>query len=233
MAAPPLGNHAAVAVQQSHPSRQILYQDVTLPPKRFRTQLSLFAFYQAHATLVSPETLGLSAPNEQYRVDVLRPGAPLDSVAAGDLIATPFRTRAAGPAFLGATQVTADLSAYAGQTVRLRFAVVATDGALNGGVDVVGVTGLDLGKARLDRRRGIATLPVTVTDPGIVKVSGRSIRRRSVDVAGGTAKLRIQPKGGVERELSARGTAKVKAKVTYLSGAAEQTQPARLKLRKG
>jgi hypothetical protein len=182
---------------------------------------------------VSPETLDPNGANEQYRVDVMRPGAPPDSMAPGDLIATPFRTRAGGPSFLGATQVTADLSGYAGQTVRLRFAVVATDGALNGGVDVVGVTGLDLGKAKLNQRGRLAILPVTVTDPGIVRVSGKAVRRRSVSVSGGTAKLRIQPKGGAARELGARGSAKVKAKVTYMSGAAEQTQTAKLKLRKG
>jgi hypothetical protein len=233
VAAPPLGNHAAVAVQQSVPSRQILYQDLTLPPKRFKTQLSLFAFYQAHTALASPETLAPSGVNEQYRVDVLRAGAPLDSVAPGDVLATPFRTRPGDASFLGATQVTADLSRYAGQSVRLRFAVVATEGALNGGVDVVGVTGLDLGKARPNTRRGTAALPVTVTDAGTVRISGKAVKRRSVSVRAGTTKVRIEPRGGAARALSTRGSARVKAKITYTIGAAEQTQTAKLKLKRG
>ena len=233
VAAPPLGNHAAVAVQESVPSREILYQDVTLPPRRFRVQLSLFAFYQAHAPLVSPESLDLGGANEQYRIDVMRPGAPLDSVASGDVLATLFRTQTGGASFLGATRAAADLSGYAGQTVRLRFAVAATEGALNGGVDVVGVTGLDLGKAKLNRDRGTARLPVTVTDAGAIKLSGKAVKRRSVHVPAGTTKLRVQPKGSALRHLNARGSAKLKAKVTYRIGAAIQTATMKLKLRKG
>jgi hypothetical protein len=232
IAAPVLGTHAAVTARQGFPSRQLLYQDVTLPSERFRVQLGLFAFHNAERPLVSPDTLDLSGTNEQYRIDVIRPTAPLDSVAPADVLATVFRTRTGSPTFLGNTRQTADLSRYAGQTVRLRFAVVVTEGVLHGGVDVISVTGLDLSKAKLNRRKGSARLRVTVTDPGRLSVSGRGVRRNTVRVTR-MAELPVEPTPATARGLSGLGTANVKAKIVYTpDGAVPQSEVARIRLEK-
>src|SRR5262245_4057190 len=136
IAAPPQATHAA-ATFQSSASRQILYQDVIVPPASFRTQLSLYAFYESKAPLSSPDTLQLSGTNEQYLIDVMRPGAPVDSVAPSDVLASVLRTKTGDALFLPATVKTLDLSRFAGQVVRLRFAVVAGTPGLTGGTDAV------------------------------------------------------------------------------------------------
>jgi hypothetical protein len=79
-------------------------------------------------------------PNQQYRVDILRPSAPVDSVAPGDVLATVFQTEVGDPASLAPTPVSFDLSGFAGTTVRIRFAEVDNQLFFNASVDDVTVT---------------------------------------------------------------------------------------------
>jgi hypothetical protein len=240
--APPQGTHAAVT-EQDNPSRQILYQDISIPPGGSVNQLSLFAYYIAEAPIVSPDTLDFPPPtaSEQYRIDVMKPTAPLDSVAAGDILATVFRTVTGDPEEMAPTTKTADLSAFAGQTVRLRLAVVATLNELNAGVDAVSVksNGFNLGAATLNKKKGTAQLPVTVPDAGTLTLSGKGVKgssaaaSKSVAVQGGTTNLVVKAKGKKAKKLKRKGKVKVNVTVTYApSGLPTTSQSAKVKLKK-
>jgi hypothetical protein len=235
---PPQGNFAAATDQESE-SREILHQDVALPTGLDAIQLSLFAYFQSDAPIFSPDSLDpADPPNEQYRIDVMRPSAPLDSVSPGDILATIFRTATGGPTSLSPTVKTADLSALAGETVRLRFAVTVTEAVLNAAVDAVAVSGLDAGKSKLNKNSGTAKLPVTVTDPGTLSLSGQGVKTssaaKSVSVgAGSTVKLLVKPKGKTKKKLNNSGKAKVKVSITYTpNGAPPFTDSEKVKLKK-
>jgi VCBS repeat-containing protein len=139
--APPEGNFAAYN-SHSGGGTYILYQDVTLPAGQFHT-LSLQVFYenQFAGGFLTPDTLDTQAgPNQQFRIDVVTPVADLLSTAPSDVLLNVFRTTQGSPASPGPFIVTADLSAFAGQTVRLRIAVANNQFFLFGGVDDVKFT---------------------------------------------------------------------------------------------
>jgi hypothetical protein len=237
--APPQGTRAAIT-DQAEESRQILYQDVTLPPGGSVNQLSLFAYYR-EGPFASPDTLSLDVTNEQYRIDVMKPSAPIDSVSPGDVLVNLLRTTPSSPNTLDPTQLTADLSPYAGQTVRIRFAVPVTQHVLNGGVDAVAIksNGFSLSKATFNKKKGTATVPVTVPDDGTLKVSGKGVSNKaklaskSVAVSAGTVRLLIKPNRKTKSKLNDRGKAKVKVSITYRpTGLAPNTEKTKLKLKK-
>ncbi len=69
----------------------------------------------------------------------MQPGAPLTSLSPSDILTTVFATQTGDPTSLAPTLMTADLSAFAGQTVRLRIAQVDNEYYLNTGVDDVSI----------------------------------------------------------------------------------------------
>jgi hypothetical protein len=238
--APPQGTHAAVT-EQNNPSRQILYQDITIPTGGSVSQLSLIAYYSTAASILSPDSLTFPPPpfSQQYRIDVIKPTAPLDSVAPGDILATVFRTVAGDPEEIAPTTKTADLSAFVGQTVRLRLAVIADVNELNAGADAVSLksNAFTIGDAALNKKKGNARLPITVPDAGTLTVSGKGVKARftaaSTSVAAGTSNVVIKPKGKTRKKLSSRGKAKVKLSITYTpAGVSANTQQTKLKLKK-
>jgi hypothetical protein len=79
---------------QLFPASHILYQDVTLEPSSTHT-LSFFLYYLNQAAdFATPATQDYTvAPNQQYRVDVMDPSAPVDSVAPADVLANLFQTK--------------------------------------------------------------------------------------------------------------------------------------------
>jgi len=121
--APPEGVFAA-STDQGGPGTHILFQDITLGPQP--QPLSFILYYQNRAgRFVNPPSLDFTgAENQQYRVDIMNPAAPVDSVAPGDVLANLFQTTLVSPPIMTPTLMTFDLSAFAGQTVRLRFAEV-------------------------------------------------------------------------------------------------------------
>jgi hypothetical protein len=135
--APPEGTHAAVTDQRA-PGSHLLYQDVALEAG-FDHQLSFFVYYRnSGGDFATPPTLDAGVvPNQQYRIDVLPPTAPVTSVAPGDVLATVFQTNAGDPLTLAPTPIHVDLSAFAGMTVRLRFAEVDNQGFFNASVDAI------------------------------------------------------------------------------------------------
>lgn len=138
--APPESTHAAIS-DQDGPGTHLLYQDVSLPAGRTATLRATIYLVNIGADYVIAPTAGLAyepEDNQQFRVDVMDPAAPLTDVGAGVLLNV-YRTDPGDPAQSGYVQLTADLTPYAGQTVRIRFAEVDNRGYLHAGVDAVDV----------------------------------------------------------------------------------------------
>ena len=134
--APPTGTYAAVTVQES-PSRLALYQDVALASGQGHF-LRMYVYYrnQASGGFVAPDDFEAD-PNQQYRIDVMNPSAPVFSTAPTDVRRMLFRTDPGEPNEMEPTLMEFDLSEFAGQTIRLRFVVMVTEAQLHGAVDAV------------------------------------------------------------------------------------------------
>jgi hypothetical protein len=190
---PPQGEFAAIT-EQGGPGTHILYQDISIEAGQPYLSMTLYYTSDGPITVPNPDTLEAGEEgdgNQQYRVEVMDPAAPLESVASSDILATVFRTLDGDPAFMGPRTVGVDLSAFVGQTVRLRLAEVDNLGEFNAGVDSVS-TGLvppappltpaappappapptppsnafPFGKLKLNKKNGTATLKVNVPGAG-------------------------------------------------------------------
>ena len=144
IAAPPEGTFAATT-DQAGPGSFILYQDLTLEPGLEHT-LSFTIYYENRAGVFhTPASLSEGVyPNQQYRVDIIDPAAPVDSVAAGDVLANVFQTEVGDPASLAPTPIYFDLTSFAGSTVRLRFAQVDNQYFFQASVDDVRLESVSL-----------------------------------------------------------------------------------------
>ena len=164
---PPQGRFAAVT-DMNGPGTRILYRDLRLEG---RLALQLSVFYAGTGPFSSPKTLAYDAPeaNQQFRIDLLRPSAPIDSVAKGDVLVNVFHTSPGDPTRRQPTEVRMDVSAWAGQTVRLRLAGTDNQGPLRVGVDNIRF------RAHRQRRRrpgGAAGHPQAVAAPSIWSCTG-------------------------------------------------------------
>jgi subtilisin-like proprotein convertase family protein len=114
-------------------------------------------------------------------------------------------------------------------------------GAVTGGVSLTlnaPVNTLTAGKPKLNKKKGTAQVPVTVSDAGQLTLSGKGIKTaaatKAVAVAGpGTVKLTVKPKGKTRGKLNSTGKAKVKANITFTpNGGAPNVQTKKIKLKK-
>ena len=130
---PPQGKFAAVT-DMNGPGMLILYRDVKLDG---RFMLHLTVFHAGAFGFSSPQTLAYDEPeaNQQFRIDLVAPSAPIDSVTHGDVLVNVFRTSTGEPYDREPTAVKVDVSRWAGRTVRLRLAVTDNTGPLRAGVD--------------------------------------------------------------------------------------------------
>jgi len=230
---PPQGAYAAIS-DEINPDSVVLSQEVALEPGGSHW-LGLLAYYDTYKpiALPTPDTLSVDESqlggqdNQQFRIDVMRAGSPIDSVSSADVLLPVFQTRPGASARLGPTQLVADLSAFAGQTVRLRIAVAAGEEILNAGVDSIAITPrppkpinpsdlnprrFRLGKAKANRKNGTVTLAVEVPSAGLLSA-------RSATGSGSKArasKARKAPKLIRPAQLKARrgGTVKLLLKPT-------------------
>jgi hypothetical protein len=233
---PPQGTYAATSDQISA-TTTILSQEVTLGAG-LNHRLSLLAFYDSEVPIgvPSPDTLSVDEAqlggqaNQQFRIDVMRPGSPVESLSPADVLATVFRTQPGAPTSMQPTWISADLSAFAGQTVRLRFATAAHEELFTAGIDAVAIDStppgkkppplgsnrFKFGKLKLNRRNGTATLAVEVPGPGDLTAKGKGIKRATAKAAkAGKAKLRLKPTAAARETLARKHKLRVKVAVTF------------------
>lgn len=250
---PPQGNFAAITAQDN-PGTHVLYQDVALEPG-FSHVLTLTAYYHSSAPIKvpSPDTLSASGePNQQYRIDVIKPSAPITSLEPSDILATVFATQEGDPEFMAPKQIQVDLSQFGGQTVRLRMVEVDNQLFFNAGLDAVSVTGplppppapsnvFTFGKLKLNKKKGTATLKVNVPGPGKlvsvdVKKKGKRVKRATATAtAAGVATLKLKPTTSGRKKLEEKGKLPFKLSVTFTPTggvAASQTFSGKLKLKR-
>ena len=136
--APPQGVLAAMT-DQIGPGSHILYQDITLPAGQPST-LSFLLYIGNRAdsfVIPDPPTLDFTVvPNQHFRVDIMDPSAPVDSVTTG-VLKNVYITKPGDPLESGYITVSASLDAFAGQQIRLRFAEVDNQLFFQVGIDSV------------------------------------------------------------------------------------------------
>lgn len=224
--APPQGVYAAIS-DEANPDSLILYQDVALEAG-YSHRLSLLAYYNSYEPIAvpAPDTLSVDdevlggQSNQQYRIDVIRPGAPIGSLDPTDILRTLFRTKPGDPVKLAPTTMTADLSQFAGQTVRLRIANAVHEEVFNAGVDAVSISStasgqspppgskhgpslFSFGRLKANRHNGTATLRVRVSGPGLLTAKGVPLKARTAR-ASKARKRRTPIKPATIRVASAR-----------------------------
>ena len=69
----------------------------------------------------------------------MKPTAPIESLNPADILTTVFANKAGDPQSMAPTALQADLSPFAGQTVRLRIANAVNDSVFNAAVDAVSI----------------------------------------------------------------------------------------------
>lgn len=227
---PPQGNFGAIADRTGSGTR-ILYQDIALEPGMTHV-LSLAAYYNSAApiTVPTPDTLSIAngSPNQQYRIDVMKPSAPIDSVNPADILSTVFQTDDDDPSAAPPLSRSVDLTPFAGQVVRLRVAEVDSLDYLNAGIDAVSIqsapippNSFDFGRFKLNRKRGTATLKVDVPWVGkLMAVDTKSTIKRIVTTtasatAAGAVTLRLRPTGLAWKRLKSRRELPFELSVTF------------------
>ncbi len=138
VAAPPQGTFAAMTTQDGGGSH-ILSQNVTIPsgaPAIFSARVYV---NNAAAAWSTPASLDYTVtPNQQYRIDLMTTGSALTDMGAG-ILQNLYKTSVGDPPVSGYNLITVDVSAFAGQTVRLRLAEVDNQLYLSTGADVVSI----------------------------------------------------------------------------------------------
>jgi hypothetical protein len=169
ISAPPEGTCAAITDQQG-PNVQILYQDITLDGN-YELNMTLYS-HNWGTGFYSPQSLcwDCDFPNQQYRVDIMLPGADLLSVDPADILYTIYQSMPGDPSEMPSTPFGVDLSPWAGQTVRLRFAEADNQGFYNASVDDIKLTQLTI-DADIDIKPGSCPNPFNGKSHGSVPVA--------------------------------------------------------------
>ena len=128
------------------------------------------------------------------------------------------------------TQLVGDLAPFAGQTVRLRIAVAATEEVLSAGVDAVTLSSPDGSfaqselrrirprKAKANPRAGTVLLPVQVPGAGRLLATNGSGKAKAVSAkpaSAGVVKLRLRPSSKGRAILERRHKLRVGITLTW------------------
>lgn len=147
---PPQGQYAAVT-DMDYSGVHFLYRDIEVAGL---WTLHAMVFYENSVGTIYEQPdfgtfdgdtwfAGSGVRNQQYRIDLVDPQAPIQSLEADDVLATVFRTQEGDPASLEPTPVSIDLSPWESQTIRLRISEVDNSGALRAGIDDVRLVSAD------------------------------------------------------------------------------------------
>jgi hypothetical protein len=91
----------------------------------------------------------------------------------------------------------------------------------------------NIGKKKANKKKGTATISVTVPGPGKLKLAGKGLKGQSPGNVSNKAKLKVIPTGKTKKKLNQKGKAKVKAKITFTpTGGLPATQATNVKLKK-
>ncbi|MHC4427329.1 MAG: hypothetical protein ACYS0D_01830 [Planctomycetota bacterium] len=145
---------------QDGPGSHVLYQEFVVPTGG-TLEFDMWWDNQAQAWF-NDGTLDLLNPNQHARVDLMLPGTDPFSTAGVDTLMN-IVTLDNGPFAGGYDHIVADISAFAGQTVRLRFAEVDNQFFFNYAIDNVFVT--------------VAPSPSALALLGLAGLAGRRRRR--------------------------------------------------------
>ena len=133
----PSQGEAHALVDQAGPGSHVLYRDLHVTADDLDLVMTLWYRNRAE-TFHSPATLHAGGrPNQQLRIDLLRPDAPVRSLAPGDVLATLFRTGRLSPFVLPRRVLRYAMDDFEGQTVRLRIAEVDNQNFFHVAVDAV------------------------------------------------------------------------------------------------
>ncbi len=109
-----------------------------------------------------------------------------------------------------------------------------TDVRLNISAVLIPDNGFTLGTVTRDRKNGTASITVTTTNPGVVTVSGKGLRKRAAKslAVAGPATFQLAATGKTLRKLVRKGAAKVTVNATFTPPAGEpRTQSVGVKLK--
>lgn len=136
--APPVGTRAAVS-DAGAPGSHILHQEIWVPDDARR--LNMLIYYVSTVPIATANTLDHTGPPvQQYRVDILKPAARVNTMNANKILATPFANVNGDPMVVGPIPVSLNMRPLRGEDVRLRFAEVSNLGCFNAAVDAVKIT---------------------------------------------------------------------------------------------
>ncbi|HSI80553.1 MAG TPA: hypothetical protein VK919_07880 [Solirubrobacterales bacterium] len=134
---PPQGNYAAVSVQ-NNPSSNVLHRTLRLK-KGVRNILKLRVYYTNEAErFATPRSLShRRRPNQQYRIDLIKPEAGLRSMKKKHILVNIFRTKVGDPLSIQPRKIEKNISRFNGREVRLRIAQVDNQSFFSAAVDAV------------------------------------------------------------------------------------------------
>jgi hypothetical protein len=254
---PPISGTFSAYTTEEYPDTAILYQDVALEPL-YSHQLSLTVGYRSQAPIVTANTLLVdpevppSYDNQQMRVDVMRPTAPLESTSSSDILTTVFANKTGDPQVMAPKQFSVDLSPFAGQTVRLRVVTSAGDSEFNTVLDDVSINSvapppppppppsnaISRGKLTLNKKNGTGKLAILVPGPGTLTEVGKGKKKKVKGAAltvtaAGTIQVPLKPTALGRKTLKTRGKLKTGIEVTFTpTGGTANTQPYKITLKK-
>jgi hypothetical protein len=119
--------------------------------------------------------------------------------------------------------------------------ITQPDGRINISAVVEPSNSFTLGKPKLNKKKGTATLKVSLPNPGILALGGKGVKWASAAGAviaktvnaPGAVKLVIRAKGKQAKKLKRNGKVKLKTKITFTpTGGEAATQTRKLKLRR-
>jgi hypothetical protein len=138
VAAPPSG--FAAMSNQSFKGSHVMYQDIALPSLATKITLTYDLFIYTHGGFANQPTLDFNIlPNTQFRADVVDPSAPVADTGSGVLLNV-YQSKPGDLRYAPYAKQTADLTQFAGRTIRLRFAQVDNVDCFNAGLDNVSIT---------------------------------------------------------------------------------------------